>query len=216
MYRRGGVIRGLCNEMESSKDIENLSEKSPIIDRSVIEEFNNLDSVALRNLEDWNKKVGSSTSTPKLEPKKDENEDEEVEENEEKEWSPSSDSMAGDGNGATALSYDDLEERLDHDQSEEITDSDIETAGSEAMDDLTDYENSDMVDYQAAVEAGREDEERQCWVCFANQEDDPVAAWVSPCLCKGTTKWVHQVGRNVNLMRRVMFGVSGLHTEVGG
>ena len=77
---------------------------------------------------------------------------------------------------------------------DEVTDSDIETAGSDDdRDDLTDYENSDMVDYQAAVEAGREDEERQCWVCFASQDDDPVAAWVHPCLCKGTTKWVHQV-----------------------
>ena len=37
------------------------------------------------------------------------------------------------------------------------------------------------------------EEERQCWVCFASEEDDPVAAWVHPCLCKGTTKWVHQV-----------------------
>ena len=46
--------------MESSKDIDNISEKSPIIDRSVIEELNNLDTVTLRNLEDWNKKVGSS------------------------------------------------------------------------------------------------------------------------------------------------------------
>lgn len=168
-----------------SKEIKNLSEKSPIIDRSVIEEFNNLDTVAIRNLEDWNKKVGGSTSTAKFE---------NVEEEEEKEWSPSSDDLAASGgDGAMALSYDDLEERAEPDLSEELTDSDIETAGSEALDDLTDYENSDMVEYQAAVEAGREDEERQCWVCFASQEDDPVAAWVAPCLCKGTTKWVHQV-----------------------
>ena len=40
---------------------------------------------------------------------------------------------------------------------------------------------------------GGGEEERQCWVCFASEEDDPVAAWVHPCLCKGTTKWVHQV-----------------------
>jgi len=173
-----------------SKEIENLSEKSPIIDRSVIEEFNNLDTVAIRNLEDWNKKVGSSTSTSKLE----EDEDDEEEEDEEKEWSPNSDDLAAEGgDGATAFSYDDLEERADPDLSDELTDSDIETAGSDALDDLTDYENSDMVEYQAAVVAGREDEERQCWVCFASQEDDPVAAWVAPCLCKGTTKWVHQV-----------------------
>ena len=117
--------------MDSSKDIDNLSEKSPIIDRSVIEELNNLDTVTLRNLEDWNKKVGSSKSSPKQE----ENKEEENEVEEEKEWSPSSE----DRDGATALSYDDLEERPDPDLSDEITDSDIETAGSEeALDDLTD------------------------------------------------------------------------------
>ena len=65
---------------------------------------------------------------------------------------------------------------------------------------MTDYENSEMVEeyqeyqsYHGAISAGGDEEERQCWVCFASQEDDPVAAWVSPCLCKGTTKWVHQV-----------------------
>ena len=175
--------------MESSNDIDNISEKSPIIDRSVIEELNNLDTVTLRNLEDWNKKVGSSKSSPKQE----ENKEEENEAEEEKEWSPSSE----DRDGATALSYDDLEERPDPDLSDEITDSDIETAGSEeALDDLTDYENSEMVEYQGyhgALSPAGDEEERQCWVCFASQEDDPVAAWVAPCLCKGTTKWVHQV-----------------------
>lgn len=63
----------------------------------------------------------------------------------------------------------------------------------EDEEELTDYENQGIVDHQARVEQGREDEERQCWVCFASEEDDPVAAWVHPCLCKGTTKWVHQV-----------------------
>jgi len=56
---------------------------------------------------------------------------------------------------------------------------------------LTDYENSPVVEYQQRL--GEGEEERQCWVCFASEEDDPVAAWVHPCLCKGTTKWVHQV-----------------------
>ena len=137
--------------------------------------------------------MGGSKSAPKLEEKK-ENDvkgegDDEAEQ--EKEWSPSSE----DRDGATALSYDDLEERAEPDLSDEITDSDIETAGSEeALDDLTDYENSDFLEFEAARAGGGDvDEERQCWVCFASQEDDPVAAWVAPCLCKGTTKWVHQV-----------------------
>lgn len=33
---------------------------------------------------------------------------------------------------------------------------------------------------------------RYCWVCFATDEDDTLAAWVQPCKCSGTTKWVHQ------------------------
>nr|XP_014275132.1 E3 ubiquitin-protein ligase MARCH5-like [Halyomorpha halys] len=33
---------------------------------------------------------------------------------------------------------------------------------------------------------------RQCWICFATEEDDPNQTWTKPCKCKGTTKWVHQ------------------------
>lgn len=36
------------------------------------------------------------------------------------------------------------------------------------------------------------DERKLCWVCFASEDDDPNAAWVQPCRCRGTTKWVHQ------------------------
>uniref|UniRef100_A0A8C8RIQ3 E3 ubiquitin-protein ligase MARCHF5 n=1 Tax=Pelusios castaneus TaxID=367368 RepID=A0A8C8RIQ3_9SAUR len=35
-------------------------------------------------------------------------------------------------------------------------------------------------------------EERHCWVCFATEHDDQIAEWVSPCRCKGSTKWIHQ------------------------
>ncbi|XP_064630720.1 E3 ubiquitin-protein ligase MARCHF5-like [Lineus longissimus] len=35
------------------------------------------------------------------------------------------------------------------------------------------------------------DDRRNCWVCFANDQDDPDAPWVRPCRCRGTTKWVH-------------------------
>lgn len=38
----------------------------------------------------------------------------------------------------------------------------------------------------------KEEERRQCWVCFCTDEDDPNALWVHPCTCKGTSKWVHQ------------------------
>ncbi|XP_075147974.1 E3 ubiquitin-protein ligase MARCHF5 [Haematobia irritans] len=36
------------------------------------------------------------------------------------------------------------------------------------------------------------DGERSCWICFATDEDNRLAAWVQPCKCRGTTKWVHQ------------------------
>ncbi|XP_046383335.1 E3 ubiquitin-protein ligase MARCHF5-like [Ischnura elegans] len=42
------------------------------------------------------------------------------------------------------------------------------------------------------ISSGEEDEIRQCWVCFATEEDDPNAEWVQPCSCRGTAKWVHQ------------------------
>jgi len=35
-----------------------------------------------------------------------------------------------------------------------------------------------------------EDDKRYCWVCFATDEDDRSVAWVQPCNCRGTTKWV--------------------------
>ncbi|KAL9898479.1 E3 ubiquitin-protein ligase MARCHF5-like [Glossina fuscipes fuscipes] len=36
------------------------------------------------------------------------------------------------------------------------------------------------------------DGERSCWICFATDEDNGLAAWVQPCKCRGSTKWVHQ------------------------
>lgn len=37
-----------------------------------------------------------------------------------------------------------------------------------------------------------DDSAKSCWVCFATEADDRLAAWVQPCKCIGTTKWVHQ------------------------
>jgi len=51
------------------------------------------------------------------------------------------------------------------------------------------------VENNLGTEAGREssvDTERCCWICFATDEDNRLAAWVQPCQCRGTTKWVHQ------------------------
>lgn len=37
-----------------------------------------------------------------------------------------------------------------------------------------------------------EQSEKHCWVCFATEKDDYGAEWVSPCRCRGCTKWIHQ------------------------
>ena len=101
------------------------------------------------------------------------------------EWSPEDETAEEEEDGE--------EERLlrPRFEDEEVCLSDAETLGSNGSDEFTDYENSGIVEQQRNGVGG--EEERQCWVCFASEEDDPVAAWVHPCLCKGTTKWVHQV-----------------------
>ncbi|XP_072934791.1 E3 ubiquitin-protein ligase MARCHF5 [Epargyreus clarus] len=43
-----------------------------------------------------------------------------------------------------------------------------------------------------ALQAAEEENGKSCWVCFATEADDRLAAWVQPCKCIGTTKWVHQ------------------------
>ncbi|XP_055533953.1 E3 ubiquitin-protein ligase MARCHF5-like [Wyeomyia smithii] len=42
-----------------------------------------------------------------------------------------------------------------------------------------------------SLDTGHSDD-RNCWVCFATEEDDKLAPWVQPCNCRGATKWVHQ------------------------
>ncbi|XP_038219554.1 E3 ubiquitin-protein ligase MARCHF5 [Zerene cesonia] len=43
-----------------------------------------------------------------------------------------------------------------------------------------------------ALQAAEDENLKSCWVCFATEQDDRLAAWVQPCKCIGTTKWVHQ------------------------
>ncbi|CAK1541046.1 unnamed protein product [Leptosia nina] len=43
-----------------------------------------------------------------------------------------------------------------------------------------------------ALQAADDENLKSCWVCFATEQDDKLAAWVQPCKCIGTTKWVHQ------------------------
>lgn len=58
--------------------------------------------------------------------------------------------------------------------------------GIEALNELR-VQMLEMFGTQKSTEDGR-----YCWVCFATDEDDTMAAWVQPCKCSGTTKWVHQ------------------------
>jgi len=173
-----------------NSNIGEIPNKSPVIDRNVIEELNNLDRVALRNLRDWDKRVAGSSGNVN-------NSGEPLpEEVDDREWSPDgNDAEEAAPAEAVALSYDDISGERPELSDGEVTDSDIETAGSEAeRPELTDSDFSDVVEAEVEYQiAGDADVDRQCWVCFASEEDDPLAAWVHPCLCKGTTKWVHQV-----------------------
>ncbi|XP_043652229.1 E3 ubiquitin-protein ligase MARCHF5 isoform X2 [Drosophila teissieri] len=53
---------------------------------------------------------------------------------------------------------------------------------------------NNTTDVSTAVQVGVDggEAERCCWICFATDEDNRLAAWVKPCQCRGTTKWVHQ------------------------
>lgn len=41
-----------------------------------------------------------------------------------------------------------------------------------------------------ALQVSEDENVKSCWVCFATEADDRLAAWVQPCKCIGTTKWV--------------------------
>lgn len=41
-----------------------------------------------------------------------------------------------------------------------------------------------------ALQSPDDENVKSCWVCFATEADDRLAAWVQPCKCIGTTKWV--------------------------
>ncbi|XP_043656800.1 E3 ubiquitin-protein ligase MARCHF5 [Drosophila teissieri] len=34
--------------------------------------------------------------------------------------------------------------------------------------------------------------ERCCWICLVTDKEDGRLAWVNPCPCRGTSKWVHE------------------------
>lgn len=45
-----------------------------------------------------------------------------------------------------------------------------------------------------ALQPADDENAKSCWVCFATEADDRLAAWVQPCKCIGTTKWVSCFG----------------------
>jgi len=163
---------------------------SPVIDETLME-MDRLDSKTLSNLEEWTSKQQESSQewTGGLADNKSPVRGGLVDERESShEWSP------GDEGETSLWDYREAREiRGTSDIDTEESQSEDQDEDEEEDDDFTDYENAIMVKYQDRVEQGIADDERQCWVCFASEEDDPVAAWVHPCLCKGTTKWVHQV-----------------------
>lgn len=44
-----------------------------------------------------------------------------------------------------------------------------------------------------ALQPAEDENAKSCWVCFATEADDRLAAWVQPCKCIGTTKWVSKL-----------------------
>lgn len=44
-----------------------------------------------------------------------------------------------------------------------------------------------------ALQPADDENSKSCWVCFATEADDRLAAWVQPCKCIGTTKWVSRL-----------------------
>jgi E3 ubiquitin-protein ligase MARCH5 len=97
----------------------------------------------------------------------------------------------------------------------EGSESDSDYVEDPSGDNNADYDNEEMSDHLsqpvATTQRQASQDERQCWVCFATDEDDAAAVWVHPCRynasisflvhltnlelnsrCRGTTKWVHQ------------------------
>lgn len=101
------------------------------------------------------------------------------------------------------------ERQLSEPSNADISDSQVarmasleDESSQNAWDDATDQElTADMTDgasspnqitSSSVPSLTPEEDRRYCWVCFATDEDDASAAWVKPCHCRGTTKWVHQ------------------------
>lgn len=67
-----------------------------------------------------------------------------------------------------------LEHVVEDDDEEEDTDDDEEIDDANLL-------RSMLRESDRAHVPVEDEDEKQCWVCFANEEDDPQAVWVHPC-----------------------------------
>merc|ERR1711892_662604 len=58
----------------------------------------------------------------------------------------------------------------------------------------TDWSDHEQIMPDLIPERGDEDadEEKDCWICFVRESENPKARWVTPCKCSGTMGHVHQ------------------------
>ncbi|CAG9760908.1 unnamed protein product [Ceutorhynchus assimilis] len=61
---------------------------------------------------------------------------------------------------------------------------------SSQMSDSDYSETESFNEYEPDIPEDSESE-KMCWICHASDEEYPGAAWVHPCMCRGTAKWVH-------------------------
>ncbi|XP_022179702.1 E3 ubiquitin-protein ligase MARCH5-like [Myzus persicae] len=55
-------------------------------------------------------------------------------------------------------------------------------------------ENSNIGQHDVSSYSQDTSEPKRCWVCFGTNDDDNESNsdWVSPCKCRGSSRWVHQ------------------------
>ena len=57
----------------------------------------------------------------------------------------------------------------------------------------TDWSDHEQIMPDLIPEHGDEEEdEKDCWICFVRESENPKAQWVTPCKCSGTMGHVHQ------------------------
>ena len=81
-------------------------------------------------------------------------------------------------------STEEREEGYDSDPNSENNDNNdavVETGGD--SDDVNMPDQADVVVVQVVVDDHNQQnlDEKNCWVCFASEEDDPSASWTHPC-----------------------------------